>query len=95
MAKTEEYNCSFCGKKFTARVADRNRGWARFCSKSCKAKKQTRNDVDKMQRSPYRRIHQFDPSDEDYDPDSLLGLTDADFGYYPGEALDDDTRPFR
>lgn len=24
-----------------ARVADRNRGWGEFCSKSCKAKKQT------------------------------------------------------
>jgi len=29
-----------CGCKFMARVADRNRGWARFCSKSCKAKEQ-------------------------------------------------------
>lgn len=31
-----------CGNKrckctFTARVADRKRGWAKFCSKSCKA----------------------------------------------------------
>lgn len=33
------YNCDACGKDFTARVADRNRGWARFCSKTCKAKK--------------------------------------------------------
>lgn len=29
-----------CGDQFTARVADRKRGWAKFCSKSCKAKKQ-------------------------------------------------------
>lgn len=27
-----------CGNKFQARVADRKRGWGRFCSKSCKAK---------------------------------------------------------
>ena len=33
------YTCR-CGKDFTARTADRNRGWARFCSKSCKAKEQ-------------------------------------------------------
>lgn len=26
-----------CQCTFTARVADRKRGWARFCSKSCKA----------------------------------------------------------
>jgi hypothetical protein len=25
---------------FTARTADRNRGWALYCSKSCKAKEQ-------------------------------------------------------
>lgn len=26
-----------CRRTFTARVADRRRGWARHCSKSCKA----------------------------------------------------------
>lgn len=31
------YNCKCCGRAFLARVADRKRGWARFCSKSCKA----------------------------------------------------------
>ena len=36
-----EVNCLACKEKFTARVADRKRGWARYCSKSCKAKKQT------------------------------------------------------
>lgn len=34
------YNCLRCGNPFTARTADRKRGWARFCSKSCKAIKQ-------------------------------------------------------
>lgn len=38
--KTESYSCRRCGDPFIARVADRNRGWARFCSKSCKAKEQ-------------------------------------------------------
>jgi hypothetical protein len=32
--------CNCCKQLFSARVADRQRGWARFCSKSCKAKKQ-------------------------------------------------------
>ncbi len=38
--KTCECKCARCGEMFTARVADRKRGWARFCSKSCKAIKQ-------------------------------------------------------
>ena len=32
--------CKECNGKFIARVADRKRGWAKFCSKSCKAIKQ-------------------------------------------------------
>ncbi|QDH45717.1 hypothetical protein AAM37_gp46 [Pantoea phage vB_PagM_AAM37] len=31
-----------CGSEFMARLADRKRGWGRFCSKSCKAVKQER-----------------------------------------------------
>ena len=34
------YSCQCCGQPFQARTADRARGWARFCSKSCKAVKQ-------------------------------------------------------
>lgn len=37
---TSQYKCQCCKELFTARIADRARGWARFCSKSCKAKKQ-------------------------------------------------------
>ena len=32
-----EYTCACCQAVFTARVADRKRGWARYCSKRCKA----------------------------------------------------------
>lgn len=39
---TVECKCKQCKQIFTARVADRKRGWARFCSKSCKAKKQVK-----------------------------------------------------
>lgn len=39
--KTAIYKCLCCKDPFRARVADRNRGWARYCSKSCKAIKQT------------------------------------------------------
>lgn len=33
-------NCKCCKKEFKARQADLNRGWGKFCSKSCKAKEQ-------------------------------------------------------
>lgn len=32
--------CKNCKCEFEARVADRKRGWGRFCSKSCKAIRQ-------------------------------------------------------
>lgn len=34
-------SCERCEKEIQVRQADINRGWGRFCSKSCKAKKQT------------------------------------------------------
>jgi hypothetical protein len=40
MPSTATYKCANCGDPFIARTADRKRGWARFCSKSCKASKQ-------------------------------------------------------
>lgn len=41
MAKTVQVSCG-CGARFTARAADRARGWARSCSKSCAAKRRER-----------------------------------------------------
>lgn len=32
-----QVKCTCCKKEFQARQADRNRGWARFCPKRCKA----------------------------------------------------------
>jgi hypothetical protein len=55
--KLAEYKCKNCPKVFIARVADRNRGWARFCSKSCKAIQQT-----KLLGYPSYRYEDFDPS---------------------------------
>lgn len=34
--------CKWCKKEFKAKPADIKRGWAKFCSKSCKAKEQTK-----------------------------------------------------
>jgi len=38
--KKAVYKCARCGDQFKARTADRARGWAIYCSKSCKAIKQ-------------------------------------------------------
>jgi hypothetical protein len=38
---TTQVKCACgCGEVFTARVADRKRGWGRFASKACKARHQ-------------------------------------------------------
>ncbi len=41
MAAMITVKCQNCKTPFEAREADRKRGWAKFCSKSCKAVKQT------------------------------------------------------
>lgn len=40
MPSMTQRRCENCGGTFEARTADVKRGWARFCSKSCKAIKQ-------------------------------------------------------
>ena len=42
MAGMVEVKCKRCKEPFMARIADRKRGWGKFCSKSCKAIKQER-----------------------------------------------------
>ncbi len=37
MAAMIKVKCKCCPDEFMARVADRKRGWAQFCSKSCAA----------------------------------------------------------
>jgi hypothetical protein len=37
-------SCEFCNANMTVRLADVKRGWGRFCSKSCKAKKQEKQN---------------------------------------------------
>jgi len=59
-----------CKKEFTARSADVKRGWAKYCSKSCKAIVQERRTgqnaaylqrVNHAQENPtFQNAHQFD-----------------------------------
>lgn len=39
---TVEVRCEACDAPFMAKKADRARGWGRFCTKRCKARKQNR-----------------------------------------------------
>jgi hypothetical protein len=54
-----EVSCKRCGQKFMARVADRKRGWGKFCSKSCKATAQEKRTKQfaKYNRSVDRETH--------------------------------------
>lgn len=36
--------CANCKKDITVRLADHNRGWGKFCNKSCKAKHQEKHN---------------------------------------------------
>lgn len=40
MVTMVEKKCECCKKQISVRAADIARGWGKFCSKSCKAKKQ-------------------------------------------------------
>lgn len=42
MPSMTKIKCANCNNTFEARTADVNRGWGKFCSKSCKASKQTK-----------------------------------------------------
>lgn len=75
MSQTCQCKCKVCGSEFTAKVADRKRGWARCCSKSCAAVRRERKTGayrswvgrqvrDDDQEPTFSNAHQF--SNEDY-----------------------------
>jgi hypothetical protein len=55
-----------CRQEFQARVADRKRGWGKFCSKSCKAIHQER-----ITDGQYKRHQERQDSDDYSDFDNL------------------------
>ena len=61
--------CECCRKPFTARQADVSRGWARFCSKSCKAIQQERStgDYAAYQQRQTDRDHDYALADQGWD----------------------------
>lgn len=67
-----EVKCKHCKEEFMARLADRKRGWGKFCSKSCKAKHQEKRTG--QHKRYLSRCNSLDVSDGNY----ILGAC-ADF----------------
>jgi hypothetical protein len=57
MAKMVERECQKCKMPFYARLVDVNRGWAKFCSKSCKA------SVQEQKTHQYSNFRNYDDID--------------------------------
>ena len=43
--KTTKMLCQFCGNEFAARTSDIKKGWGKYCSTSCTAKANVRNQI--------------------------------------------------
>lgn len=67
------YKCQCCGGEFDAREADRKRGWARFCSKSCKAVNQEKRTgqykayKERKASADYNSVNAYDVEDGSWD----------------------------
>ena len=62
MPSMVDRNCASCQKSIQVRAADVARGWGKFCSKSCKAKKQ---NMEPRQYKSYRHFNQTIDDDEE------------------------------
>jgi transposase-like protein len=82
MAATAEYACLHCKQPFIARTADRKRGWARYCSKSCKASRQERKN--RRYASLNERCENQAPSSWDDHDEIMSGISDWDYGASDG-----------
>jgi hypothetical protein len=64
MTSITQYCCQGCRGLFTARKADRKRGWARYCSKSCKAIKQEQRTGQYSKHKELIESNHYDHADE-------------------------------
>lgn len=55
-------NCQNCRTEFIVRQADLNRGWGKFCSKSCKAKSQFKTHPNYPREATSDYVEDFDMS---------------------------------
>jgi hypothetical protein len=97
MTSTVDVACKWCASTFTARVADRKRGWARFCSKPCKASHQQfggnkafweaanpNNKRSNIGKYTDRLLGLDREYDDDGSDEILDGLSDMDYGASDG-----------
>lgn len=66
--------CKWCKGPFKARAADVKRGWAKFCSKSCKASHQERRTgqyrvISQDERGEFSDAHLFSNEEHDCNKD--------------------------
>lgn len=87
MALMVTVKCKLCKNEFSARVADRKRGWARFCSKSCKALKQERQNG---QHRAYLQGFGVSNLKRDFFENGEIDISDSDFGASDGGCLRSD-----
>lgn len=69
-----ERHCLWCKGPFMARVADVKRGWAKFCSKSCKASRQEKRTgqyraMSEGERGEFSNAHLFSNEEHDCNKD--------------------------
>jgi hypothetical protein len=99
MASTVEVSCKWCECQFTARIADRARGWAKCCSKACAASLKSfgHNKVYWEKKNPdshlskrgcalsVQRGRDTDVDAHKFDPDDDdIDISDMDFGASDG-----------
>lgn len=97
MSATVEVACAWCAVSFTARTADRKRGWARFCSRPCKASHQAfggtkafweaanpNNKRSNIGKYTDRLLIRYGEDGDDCSDEVLDGLSDMDYGASDG-----------
>lgn len=93
MAAMTDRKCKCCGLVFSARVADVNRGWAQYCSKSCKARVQERKNGQHAAYRNGRGVSNLHPERlKDYETDNKW-FDDSD-PHNPQWRESNDTHPF-
>ncbi|XVN16897.1 DUF1036 domain-containing protein [Pseudomonas corrugata] len=81
--QTMEVTMAATAESFTARTADRKRGWARYCSKSCKASTQERRTRQYAPLTDEQRESQGSAAWDDHD-EIMSGISDRDYGASDG-----------
>lgn len=93
MVDMTEKKCEWCGCDMQVRTADVNRGWGKFCSKSCKAKKQEKKNGQYKAYMNGRGVSNLHP--ERLKKYKRAGYwDDSDPHYVEWRDYDDDTHPF-